>query len=110
MHLLGLAYKPGVNDARESPAMTAAACLLASGAVLSYTDSHLPSVLIDGSEFTSLPLEDVVLEEIDIAVVLTAHRGVDYAAVLRRVARTFDATGHLRGYVEAIRTDRLILL
>ncbi len=110
VHLLGLAYKPGVNDARESPAVAVAESLLASGAVLSYTDSHLESVTVDGTELTSVPVDELMLAEVDIAIVLTAHADIDYTAVLRGAARTFDSTGHLRGHDEAIRAGRLTLL
>ena len=110
VHVLGLAYKPGVNDARESPALAVVEALLASGAVLSYTDGHLPEVTVGGSPLESVSIDEALLGAIDIAVVLTAHRGVDYTAVLRGAARTFDATGHLRGRDEALRSGRLILL
>jgi UDP-N-acetyl-D-mannosaminuronate dehydrogenase len=108
--LLGLAYKPGVKDARESPAVAVAECLVASGAVVTYTDSHLATVTLGGEPASSLPLADAALESVDVAVVLTAHPDVDYTAVLRQAPRTFDATGHLREYAEAVRVGRLTLL
>jgi len=110
IHLLGLAYKPGVNDARESPGIAVAECLLRSGALLSYTDSHLSVVTIGDQQFGSEALAQPLLAQVDIAVVLTAHSDVDYGMVLRRVARTFDATGHLRQHHQAIRDGRLLLL
>jgi nucleotide sugar dehydrogenase len=110
IHLLGLAYKPGVKDARESPAVAVAECLVASGAVVTYTDSHLATVTLGGEPASSLPLADAALESVDVAVVLTAHPDVDYTAVLRQAPRTFDATGHLREYAEAVRVGRLTLL
>ena len=110
IHLLGLAYKAGVNDPRESPAIAVAEALVASGASLSYTDSHLPTVRIAGKEFRSVSLADMVLTDVDVTVLLTAHRDLDYALVLRDSRRTFDATGHLRGHEQAIRAGRLSLL
>jgi len=110
VHLLGLAYKPGVNDARESPGVAVAECLLRSGALVSYTDSHLPVTTIGGQQFTSVPLDEPLLAEVDVTVVLTAHTDVDYSMVLRWSERTFDATGHLRGHHQAIRDGRLLLL
>jgi nucleotide sugar dehydrogenase len=110
VHLLGLAYKPGVNDARESPAVAVAEFLRAHGAVVSYTDSHIATATISGLELTSVAIDEALLADIDIAVVLTAHRDVDYTAVLRGAARTFDSTGYLRGHDEAIRAGRLMLL
>jgi nucleotide sugar dehydrogenase len=110
VHLLGLAYKPGVNDARESPGVAVAECLLRSGALISYTDRHLPVTTIGGQQFTSVPLDEPLLAEVDVTVLLTAHTDVDYNMVLRWSERTFDATGHLRGHHQAIRDGRLLLL
>jgi UDP-N-acetyl-D-glucosamine dehydrogenase len=110
VHLLGLAYKPGVNDARQSPGVAVAECLLGSGALISYTDSHLPVTTIGGKQFTSVSLDEPLLDHVDVTVVLTAHPDVDYSMVLRRSERTFDATGHLRGHHQAIRDGRLRLL
>jgi nucleotide sugar dehydrogenase len=110
VHLLGLAYKAGVNDPRESPAVAVAESLLDSAAEVSYTDRHLPAVVLRGKEYRSLPLSETALDEIDVAVVLTAHPDVDYTSVLQGVARTFDATGHLRANDQAIRAGRLTLL
>jgi UDP-N-acetyl-D-glucosamine dehydrogenase len=110
VHLLGLAYKPGVNDARESPAVAVAECLLASGADVTYTDSFLPALRLGGADMRSTPLSEASLSDVDIAVVLTAHRDIDYTAVLQEAPRTFDATGHLRGHAQALRTGRLTLL
>src|SRR5207249_475094 len=45
---LGVAYKRGVGDIRESPALEILALLRKHGADVSYADPHVPAVLIDG--------------------------------------------------------------
>ena len=110
VHLLGLAYKAGVNDPRESPAIAVAERLLADGASLSYTDEYLPTVRVSGVTLPSTPLSDELLDDVDVAVVLTAHPGVDYAALLARARVVFDATGTLRGHAGALADGRLVLL
>jgi UDP-N-acetyl-D-mannosaminuronate dehydrogenase len=52
-------YKPGVNDARESPGSCGRRVLLRSGALVSYTDRHLPVTTIGGQQFTSVPLDSL---------------------------------------------------
>ena len=110
IHLLGLAYKAGVNDPRESPAIAVAERLLADGASLSYTDDYLPTVQVSGVTLPSTALSDELLEDVDVAVVLTAHPSVDYPSLLARARVVFDATGTLRGHTGALADGRLVLL
>src|SRR5215813_5985430 len=44
IHVLGVAYKPGVNDIRESPALNVMRLLLEKGAILSYSDPYIPAI------------------------------------------------------------------
>ena len=44
VHLLGMAYKGNVDDYRESPALDIARLLEQRGAVVSYSDPHVPTV------------------------------------------------------------------
>ena len=57
IHVLGVAYKAGVNDIRESPALNVMKILADKGAVLSYTDPYIPVVREEGFELDSVPLE-----------------------------------------------------
>ncbi|MEZ5381275.1 MAG: nucleotide sugar dehydrogenase [Microthrixaceae bacterium] len=66
VHVLGVAYKPGVEDARESPALDILAELLADGVDVSYDDPHVPALTLRSSEVikaapTPLGEPDVVL-------------------------------------------------
>ncbi len=74
---LGVAYKPGVADCRESPALEVMALLEAKGATVVYSDPHVPSI----GDRSSLPLTAAVLAEADAVVVLTAHPSVDWDLV-----------------------------
>ena len=117
--LLGLTYKPGVEDVRESPAMAVLHHLLDAGATCTYHDRHVPSVNISRRRASdvrngtagehhleSVPLDDDVLAEADCVVVLTAHPEVDYADVAARTSLVFDATGVTR----PLRSDSIIRL
>ena len=61
IHLFGVAYKPNVNDVRESPALDIAQLLQQRGAVVGYSDPFVPEVRHGSLSLTAseLPLVDV---------------------------------------------------
>ncbi len=70
--LLGLAYKPDIDDLRESPAMTIARKLVADGRVETLlVEPHLEHSPIDTAPLLSAK---EALERAQLAVVLVAHR------------------------------------
>jgi len=69
---LGLAYKPDIDDLRESPALHIAQAIAAAGdADLLLVEPHLQRSPIDGVPLVAL---DVALASADIVVILVAHR------------------------------------
>ena len=62
---LGVAYKPNINDARESPALEIMDITAHKGGVLSYHDPYVPEVRTgEGREFQSMPLDEALLKEL----------------------------------------------
>ncbi|MGY1682780.1 nucleotide sugar dehydrogenase [Geodermatophilus sp. SYSU D01176] len=110
IHVLGMAYKPDVNDARESPAVIVAERLLRGGAELSYTDAHIRQIRLAGRTFVSDDATADLIADCDLVVLLTHHRGLDYDAVLDAAPRLLDATGRLRNRTDAVDAGRLVLL
>jgi len=96
IHILGVAYKAGVNDVRESPALNVMKILQDKGAILSFTDPYVPAIREEGLELDSLPLRNGALGEVDCVVVLTDHREFDYAAVARAARLVVDTRNALR--------------
>ncbi len=92
--VLGVSYKPGVGDIRESPALKIITLLRALGGEVSYHDPHVPEL----SEFalSSTPLE-ALLQDADLAVIVTAHPGVDHELVAQRARGVVDLRGVTRG-------------
>ncbi|MCW3067698.1 MAG: nucleotide sugar dehydrogenase [Solirubrobacterales bacterium] len=88
--VLGVSYKPGVGDVRESPALKIISLLQELGAQVLYHDPHVPSL----AEFSlsSTPLEQA-LADADLALIVTAHPGVDYELVARRARLVVDLRG-----------------
>jgi UDP-N-acetyl-D-glucosamine dehydrogenase len=101
--LLGVSYKAGVGDLRESPALRIGQLLRALGAEISYHDPHVPEVPELG--LSSLPLAEA-LEACDVACVVTAHPEVDYEAVVAAAPLVVDFRGVTRG-IEAGNLVRL---
>jgi UDP-N-acetyl-D-glucosamine dehydrogenase len=95
--VIGVAFKPDVRDARNSPAADVIAGLVGRGAVITFHDPHVQTfVAADGSTFQSDPL-DQVLAESDVVVILTAHRAVDWEHVYRAADLVVDTVNNSRG-------------
>ena len=95
--VLGAAYKPDVNDVRESPSLDVIKLLLDLGAEVSYHDPHVPALKIGGRTMRSMPLTPSSLRKADLVAVLTAHSGVDYGLVVRQARLVFDARNAAKG-------------
>jgi UDP-N-acetyl-D-glucosamine dehydrogenase len=93
--LLGVSYKGGVGDIRESPALRIIEVLKQRGAVLSYHDSYVPELPEYGLHDTSL--EELLDAKPDAVVLVTAHPDVDFGAVVARTSLLVDLRGRTRG-------------
>jgi UDP-N-acetyl-D-glucosamine dehydrogenase len=88
--ILGVAYKGGVGDLRESPALKLMELLRDQGAAVAYHDPFVPSLREHGFELDSQPLTDELLSGADIVAVVTAHPGVDHAHVAKAAPLVID--------------------
>jgi UDP-N-acetyl-D-glucosamine dehydrogenase len=75
--MLGVAYKPGVADVRESPALEIMTELSGLGAQVSYADPFVPSVRLGESMLPSVP--DAESRQWDLVIVHTVQPGEDPA-------------------------------
>jgi UDP-N-acetyl-D-glucosamine dehydrogenase len=91
--VVGVSYKPGVGDVRESPALKIISLLGALGAEVLYHDPHVPSLAEFGLVSTPLP-EGVAAA--DLAVIVTVHPGVDHELLARRARLLLDLRGVTR--------------
>jgi UDP-N-acetyl-D-glucosamine dehydrogenase len=97
IHILGVAYKAGVNDVRESPALNVMRILCDKGALLSYSDPYVPAIRKDWLWLESLPLANGYLGAVDCVVVLTDHREFDYAHIAEAAPLIVDTRNAFRG-------------
>ncbi len=94
--VLGAAYKPDIDDVRESPALDVMELLLAKGAVLHYHDPHVPEVKLGEHLHRSRPLTAELLSQTDCVVITTDHHDIDYALVSRSVPLVVDTRNATR--------------
>lgn len=91
--ILGVSYKAGIGDIRESPALKLIELLDRRGADLGYHDPHVPELTRQG--LRSQPL-DQLLDGTDVAVIVTAHPSVDHGAVVAKAPLVLDLRGVTR--------------
>lgn len=92
--LLGVAYKPDVDDPRESPAKELIELLRKKGASVSYYDPFIKHFTADNHDFYSLTnFSECIGNSFDAAFINTAHSGLDYSSLIDVLPYTFDASG-----------------
>jgi UDP-N-acetyl-D-glucosamine dehydrogenase len=89
--LLGVSYKAADGDIRESPALKNIQLLRQRGADVRYHDPHVPELA--EHDLHSVGLDDL---EVDLAVIVTAHPGVDHDDVVSRAPAVLDLRGTTR--------------
>jgi UDP-N-acetyl-D-glucosamine dehydrogenase len=97
IHLFGMAYKPDVNDPRESPAIDVAQLLERAGAKVTFSDPHIEEV--DHGEFTmkSIPVAEAFAAGMDCAVITTNHKAFDYEEILKKAPLVVDSRNAYKG-------------
>jgi UDP-N-acetyl-D-glucosamine dehydrogenase len=93
--LMGLAYKPDVDDMRESPTFKIMSLLEAKGATVEYHDPFIPEILPtrEHAQYTgkkSVALDAPTLQTMDAAVIVTNHTDIDYQALGQHIACVVD--------------------
>ncbi len=96
--VLGAAYKRDIDDARESPAIDVMAHLIKQGAVVSYSDPFVKTVMAGSSRLASTKLSQAMIQRQDCVVILTDHSGFDYLSVVKHSEVILDTRNVLRKF------------
>ncbi|HEX6812005.1 MAG TPA: nucleotide sugar dehydrogenase [Planctomycetota bacterium] len=97
--VVGLAYKPDVDDVRETPAAEIIKLLFEAGAVVSYHDPHVP--LFAGMRkyreyrMNSVPLSKENLQAADCVLIVTNHSVIDWKAIATHARLVVDSRNAL---------------
>jgi UDP-N-acetyl-D-glucosamine dehydrogenase len=98
--VLGAAYKPDIDDVRESPAFDVIALLQQKGAQVTYHDPYIPHIHHEhqGWQMDSVPDVMQAVKDADCVVIITNHTQYDYLAIhasARLIVDTRNALGKL---------------
>jgi UDP-N-acetyl-D-glucosamine dehydrogenase len=94
--ILGIAYKKNVDDMRESPAVRLMELLVERGALVEYSDPHVPifpPMREHHFDLRSVPLSAETLASYDVVLLATNHDAVDYARVQKHARLIIDTRG-----------------
>ena len=97
--VLGAAYKPDIDDLRESPALDVIGLLQQKGAEVDYHDPYVPVIRADGqdmkSEMRSVPDLLEAVKQADCVVIVTDHKVYDYPSILEAANCVVDTRNAL---------------
>ncbi len=89
--LIGVAYKPGVSDFRESPALDIIELLEERGARVLYYDPFVTELRADGIRLEGEPDLNAAVDSSDCVLIVTDHPGIDWEAVASRARLLVDS-------------------
>ena len=95
--VVGVAFKPNVRDARNSPAAEVLAGLSARGATVSYHDPYVPSFKDAAGDVRPSVAFDELLDGSDVVVVVTPHRTIDWGRLYDRAVLVVDTVDSSAG-------------
>ena len=94
--VLGVAYKPDIDDIRESPALDVIGLLKRKGAVVEYHDPYIPTLKThEDEEMHSVPDLMAAVRAADCVVITTNHKKYDYESILEAAEFIFDSRNAL---------------
>jgi UDP-N-acetyl-D-glucosamine dehydrogenase len=99
IHILGVAYKRDVSDVRESPALHVIKMLQEKGAVVSYSDPHVPEVREEGLVLSRVPVRETLESGTDCVVLLTDHSDFNYSEIVHLAPLIVDTRNALSEFI-----------
>lgn len=93
--VLGAAYKPDIDDLRESPALDILGLLHKKKAKVSYHDPYVPAFTHDGVDWVSVPDLEKAIDDADCVLIVTNHKTYNYEMILNRATLILDTRNAL---------------
>jgi UDP-N-acetyl-D-glucosamine dehydrogenase len=108
--VLGAAYKPDIDDIRESPALDVIGLLQKKGGIVQYHDPYIPHIHheVDGWYLDSVPDLMQAARGADAVVIITNHKVYDYQAIVEASSFVFDSRNATRSLAEGL--DKVVRL
>lgn len=105
--VLGVAYKPDIDDVRESPALDVIELLRRKGAELVYHDPFVPRIRLDGHHLDSCDYSPQLLQDSDCVVIVTNHKWYNWQEVFDNSPIIVDSRNALAAYKNSERVFSL---
>jgi len=93
--ILGIAYKPNIDDLRESPALDVIHLLQTKGAQVVYHDPYIPHLDHDNLRMESVTDLMAEVQKADCVAIITNHDDYDYPAILEAAQMVVDTRNAL---------------
>lgn len=88
---IGVAYKPDIDDPRESPALLVMEQVARKGASVSYHDPYIPELVDEhGHRWVGVELTDAAIAEADCVVFTTNHSSLDVDRIVEKAKLVVD--------------------
>ena len=101
--LLGVAYKPNINDERESPALDIMDIVAYKGGEVSYHDPYIPQVRTnENREYKSGDLSAEALSQADCVVLTTNHKDFDVEFIKQHAKLIVDIRNMVEEGIENV--------
>lgn len=101
--IIGVAYKPDINDTRETPASDIVRLLRERGASVHFFDPHVETFSVDTLAVPHVPDPVAAAAEADLTIIHTPHKELDLPSITGAAKFVFD----LRGTLGESATERL---
>lgn len=105
--ILGVAFKPNIDDARNSPAQRVIELLLQAGVIISYHDPYVASFKVGGNVFLTevstinrVDLTPQTLSSADCVVIITGHTNLDYQWIAQHSKILIDTVNSTRKLIK----------
>ncbi len=89
--ILGVTYKPDIDDIRESPALDVIGLLQNQGAEVTYHDPYIPHIPDNPIEMERVENLTEEVRSVDCVVIITNHSSYDYGEILENAQCIMDA-------------------
>ena len=99
--ILGAAYKPNIDDIRESPALDVIGLLRRKGALVEYHDPYIPRIHHEAEGWQMDSITDLMksVKDADGVVIITDHKTYDYKAIVECATFVFDSRNATRKFI-----------
>lgn len=100
--VLGAAYKPDIDDVRESPALDVIGLLKKKGALVEYHDPYIQHIHHETEGWQMDSVKDMMkaVEDADAVVIVTNHKVYDYKSIVECSKFVFDSRNATREFMK----------